>query len=119
MDYTEKHSKALAKIQARRGVQVTLTSETPSSFNAETDELETTPVSVKCYAIELPGDPNEYATNGLTESDPATLFIVPVTYGERPRLHSVVEWAGRERVVRRLFPYQPDGTFLAARVLVV
>lgn len=104
MDYVAKHTKALQKVRDN-GAPVTFSQPYPATGN------------ITGQAVELPGDPEEYQALELIGQEPITLFFVPDVFGDSPALRSVVPWAGKDRVVARIFPIRPDGTMIAARVV--
>jgi hypothetical protein len=117
MSYTATHGRALRTV-TKKGTAVTFTLTTPGTYDETTDTW-STPVTDTCagYAVEMEGDPKEYAD--LITQNPATLFFTPSTFGDLPALDSVGTWAGASRTVKRIFPLRPDGTVIAARVIVV
>lgn len=119
MNYTAKHAQALKKVE-RDGVAVEFKRSTPGVYNPETDtHSPPTEQSVLGFAVELPGDPEEYAELELIPLEPVTLLFVPEVMGETPMQNGQVYWAGKTRTVKQIFPYRPAGVLLAARVIVV
>lgn len=102
MSYTGQHASALARVK-RRGAAVTFTRAGA-----------TTPG----YAVRAKGDPNTYLARSLIESQAPTLFFVPTTYGDTPQLGDVCTWGGVTLTTADVNPIAPDGTTLAARVVV-
>lgn len=79
--------------------------------------LESLAEGLKGWAVELPGSAEEYSALGLTEADAVTLFFVPDLIGYIPDLSSTAAWAGRTRTVQQIFAVRPDGTAVAARLI--
>jgi hypothetical protein len=102
---TEKHGKALSRTR-ERGAPVTF-----YRINSED--------TITGYAVELPGDPEEYAALELIQRNPATLFFVPDHPLQADMIGLFVEWAGRTRIVDKRFPIRPTGVMIAARLIVL
>lgn len=117
MSYAATHTRA-SRTMAKKGAAVTWSLTTPGTYDSETDTY-TTPVTDGCSgsAVEMDGDPAEYAD--LIALNPSTLFFTPTTYGDLPVLESTGTWAGATKTVKKIFPLRPDGTVIAARLVVV
>jgi hypothetical protein len=117
--YAATHARALAAV-ATKGAPVTFTHTTHGAHTPSTDAFSApSVVTVTGKAIEDEGDPEEYRALELIGQSPATLFFVPDTLGQLPPRQSAVSWAGSDRTVREVFPLRPDGTAIAARVVVL
>lgn len=118
MPYVAEHADALQKVD-EKGAPVTFTKETPGTYDAETDEfVGPTQTTVQGHAVEIPGDPEMYEQLELILSQAITLLFVPTTIGQLPSVESTVIWAGKVFTVKEFVPIRPDGTAIAARVIV-
>lgn len=118
MDYTSIHAKALKRVQAK-GAPVSFVKETPGAYDPIEDvTLPPTQEIIDGYAVEVPGDPEEYQTLELIGKGAITLFFVPTTFGEAPALHSTITWAGEVHTIQSVGPIRPAGDLIAARVIV-
>ena len=119
MDYVAKHSSALAKVRDA-GVLVSFDTVTPGVYDPTTDTQDP-PVrsSVEGYAVEIPGDPEEYKALELIPAHPITLMFVPNVLGETPVIGSTITWAGELRTVNQQFPIRPAELTIASRVIAI
>lgn len=118
MSYATDHASALADVTAA-GAAVTFTDKSPGAYaSTGTWTGPATTTSVAGAAIEVEGDPKEYEALSLVQRNPATLFFTPTTYGSLPSLDMAVTWGGVSRLVKRVRPLAPDGTAIAAYVVV-
>lgn len=116
MSYATDHADALADV-TEAGTAVTFSLTSPGTYDATTETYSGgSTTSCAGYAVEMEGDPKEYAD--LITQNPATLFFTPSTFGDLPLIDSVGTWAGLSRTVKRIFPLRPDGTVIAARLVV-
>ena len=119
MDYTSLHTRILATVE-KWGTAVTFSTGGRGTYDSATDTWVATEASgpVTGKAVEVPGDLEEYQSLELIPSQTLTLMFVPDDLGDVPALNSRVTWAGAARTVRAIRPIRPDGTVLAARVMV-
>jgi predicted amidohydrolase YtcJ len=124
MSYSIQHASALASMIAK-GAAVSFRKDAPGTEDPLTGLFTgASSASVAGYAIEVKGDQvadrsEAYLAGEMITQDPATLFFVPSTYGSLPDLGAVCTWSGSERKVKQITPMRPDGTAIAARVVVV
>lgn len=120
MDSASLYAKALGKLKARGAIAVAFTVVTPGAFDPLT-ETDSPPTSstVSGWAVELPGDPEEYAAMELIGTEAITLMFAPDTLGDKPPLGSSIEWAGAARTVKQTFPIRPFGDLVAAKVILI
>lgn len=112
------HLKALRKTTAR-GSAVTFSITTPGEHDPLTDTYgDPTVTTVEGFAVEIPAEPEEYEAFSLTIESSLMLFFVPTIIGQKPAMGSVVTWAGSPRTVKGVLPIRPDGTIIAAKVIV-
>jgi hypothetical protein len=121
LKYEKLHSKSLQRLRKAEGVEVAFVSGGEAVYDPEMDEYTETPEgsSVVGLAVELPGNPEEYAALDLLLYRPITLFFVPYTHGEAPGHASHVFWAGKDRAIKQSFPVRPDGVYIGARLILV
>lgn len=119
MDYSPVHAKALQKVQDK-GAPAVFYLRDPGDYDPDQDKYPdpSETGTVEGSAVELPGDPEEYAAMDLIPTAVLTLFFVPDTFGEAPPLSAVILWAGAKRTVRAIIPIRPAGELIAARVIV-
>lgn len=118
MGYSVEHASALADIRAA-GTDVTFTLTTPGTHSESTGTFSTpTTADVTGSALEVAGDPRQYAELGLTSHQSATLLFAPDTYGDTPSLNAQVLWGSDLYTVKAVKPLRPDGTAILARVVV-
>lgn len=116
--FSERLHTAVLKTVRNKGTAVTVTRASDEVYD-ETDSVASGSSSdISGYAVEILGDPEEYAATELVGSAPATLWFVPETPGSLPTLRSTVPWAGETKTVRAAYPVRPDGTGIAARLVV-
>jgi|SRR5690606_12254112 len=119
VNYEAKHAKALKKVQ-NGGAPVTFTKTVPGSYDPVTQEhTQPSEITVSGSAVEIPGDPEEYAASDLIPRNPVTLIFVPAERGQELEQNMVCEWAGLNRSVFQRFPIRPDGVVIATRVILV
>lgn len=118
MSYAADHASAFADVSSA-GAPVTWALTTPGTYTAATDSYGT-PSTASCpgVAIEVDGDDREYRDLELIALNPATLFFVPTTLGDKPALGALGSWGGSTRVVKRIRPIAPDGTAIAMYLVV-
>lgn len=111
------YSRALTKTR-KNGAAVTFQLEIPGTHIPATDTF-TSPstVTVPGFAVEIPGDPEEYAQYGLTIEQAITLFFVPYPSGVKPELQSTLVWSGTKYTLAYVVPIRPDGDFLGGRLI--
>jgi hypothetical protein len=117
-NYAPDHAAALADV-ADAGADADFTFENPGTLDEATGlytSASTTTVSGK--AIQTKGESKTYDRLGLKQSEAPTLFWVPDTLGQLPLPDYRITWGSRNLVVRDVDPIAPDGTALAARVVV-
>ena len=116
-DYTGDYTSALADVQAA-GSAVTF-SPVGGAFTPGTGVIGASAVSaVSGYAISSKNNPLTYARLSLSEAEAQTLFFVPSTYGAAPALASTVSWGGVTYAVKDVATVAPNGTAIAARVVI-
>lgn len=119
--YISDHRDALSDVKAA-GSAVTFRKVVPEHYDPDSDT--TVPeavVTVSGYAIKRRAkadDLRKYRRLELIESEAPYLFFVPNVYGTIPLLGSTVEWMGSLHTVRDCDPVAPDGTAIAAYVVV-
>jgi hypothetical protein len=119
MTYAAEHADALAMV-AEAGASVTFTLTIPGTYDAATDTWTGGSTStVTGDAIRTRGNPERYKALELIESESPALLFTPDTYGDLPALNSTVSWNSTTYTVRDVDPIAPDGTAIAARVIVV
>lgn len=118
MDYVALHASLLQRLK-KLGTAVTVGSaDSGAVYNPSTDSWTGGAVNdIPGFAVEVPGDPEEYQTLELITAQPATLLFVPVTFDSTPALGMGVTWAGTARTVRAVRPIRPDGRFVGGRLL--
>jgi hypothetical protein len=118
MSYASDHADALAALQSA-GARLTFTLKSPGEYDALTDtRTEPEVLEAKGAAMEVKGDPEEYAALGLIRSSSVTLLFAPSTYGLAPDLAGYsVTWGGKEYVVKSTEPLAPDGNAILTRVV--
>lgn len=117
-NYAETHAGALADV-ADAGAAVTFSLTTPGTYDAATDTYTTpTTATVAGFAIEVAGDPDTYKALSLVRSSAPSLFFTPSTYGALPAVGYTVTWNSIVYTVRDVSPLSPDGTPIAATIVV-
>ena len=81
--------------------------------------IEFEPIGMTGYAVEIPGDPIEYANLQLVEREPVTIWFVADMLGDEPPLNSTFDWNGRQKTVYSRMPIRPDGVALVIKVIAV
>lgn len=118
MTYAPDHKGALADVAAS-GAAVTFTRRNPGTHNPLTETFTTSgTTSVAGRAIKTRSNPRQYEALKLVQTEALTLFFVPTTYGDMPTPGMQCTWAGQTHTVRDVDPVAPDGTVIAARVVV-
>jgi hypothetical protein len=122
-DYTDKYLQMLEKVTSK-GADVSFDEgKAESTFDPLTDTFTghatAPPTAVTGKAVEIPGDPEEYAVLQLIAQSPATLLFVPDRMGQTPADNSICLWGGVLRSVKQVFPIRPAGTVIGARVICV
>lgn len=117
-DYTQTHADALADV-ADAGASVTFTFTSPGTYDATTDTWSTpTTTTVTGSAVEVKGNPDTYERLSLVHSSAPSLFFTPDTYGSLPRPGYTVTWNSIAYTVKDVDPLAPDGTPIAATIVV-
>ena len=96
----------------------------PGTYDAATGTY-TSPVTttITGSAIEVKGNPQQYAALGLTQSGAPTLLFTPTDYELQSYTDEFVlpgdqvEWNGQPFTVKAVFPIAPDGIVIMARVI--
>lgn len=118
MNYTADHAGALADL-TEAGAAVTFTLTSPGMYSEATDTFASSGVTtVAGYAIEVPGDPRQYAALELIQRDARTLLFAPSTVGSTPALGAALTWAGATFTVQSVQRVAPDGTAILSTVVV-
>jgi hypothetical protein len=116
--YASDHAGALLDV-TEAGSAVTFTRTNPGTYDATTDTYSSPSTStVTGDAIQVAGNPEQYKALELIESEAPTLFFTPDTYGQLPELGDTVVWNSVTYTVRAKQPIAPDGTAIAARLVV-
>lgn len=117
-DYTTDHADALADV-TDAGAAVTFTLQSPGTYNESTDTWTTgATTTVSGYAVEVKADPDTYERLSLVRSQAPSLFFTPTTYGDLPTPGYSVPWGGKTYTVKDVAPLSPDGTAIAATVVI-
>jgi hypothetical protein len=75
--------------------------------------------SIAGYAVQDSGGFKEYYAQGLIEATDEVLFFVPSSSGSVPDPgYTLSGFGDAEFVTKRVFPLSPNGTAIAARVVV-
>lgn len=117
-DYSADWADALAAV-TESGADADFTFEDPGTLNEATglhSSASTTTVSGK--AIQTRGNPKTYDRLSLKQSEAPSLFWVPDTMGELPLPNYSITWGGRALKARDIDPIAPNGTAIAARIVV-
>lgn len=118
MGYAATHANALATAK-RKGEAVTFSLANPGTHTPSTGTFSGAATStVTGYAVRSRGDPKVYEALKLTPREAPTLFFVPSTYGQLPAMNAKVPFESVTYTVRSIDPIAPDGTAIAARVVV-
>lgn len=117
--YATEHADALEAISAA-GDMVVVT-DVQKTYTAATDSIVDTPSYISGYAVEVPGDPEQYQGLGLVEQRPRTLVFVGEFYvaEQAPAVGDTIEWDGADWTIRHATPVRPDGTPIVTRLVVV
>lgn len=117
-NYASDHSDALATV-ADAGAAATFTLTSPGTYDESTGTWSTpTTSTVTGSAVEVGGDPDTYERLSLIRSSAPSLFFTPDTYGSLPTVGYTVTWGGVSYTVKDVLPLSPDGTAIAATILV-
>jgi hypothetical protein len=108
---------AMASVPADLKARVTFTREIVVNDPATGTSSVSTVATISGTAVGVPGDPDEYEALGLVLSKARTLVFVPDTAGEYPDERYAIVWAGESYDVKSSRPTAPNGTALAARVV--
>lgn len=112
------HADALATVQ-EDGVAVGFMGEEPGALNEGTGEFGPSVLTtMPGFAIRKQGDPEQYQALELDPNDSPTLFWVPTTYGDTPKLGMRCLFSGGSYSVRSVEPLAPDGVTIAANVII-
>jgi hypothetical protein len=110
---------SLAGALARKGAAVTFSQTTPGTYDGTTglwsDDVT---VTVSGTAMQIEGNPEQYAALGLIQSANPTLLFRPAVVGVLPSLGMTVVWGGAPLTVKDVEPLAMNGTATAARVRV-
>lgn len=102
------------------GAPVTFTLTTPGTYDETTgNHSSPTEVTVKGHAVQDEGDPVRYRELELIESEAPTLLFAPNVIGTLPAVGSSVSWGGAGFKASDIAPIAPDGTAIAASIIVV
>jgi hypothetical protein len=116
--YGSTHARA-STVVVGAGASVTFTLATPGTYDATTDTYSApSTASVAGAAIRVAGDPKQYRALALVEEEAPTLFFTPTVFGQLPAPGYSVTWSGLTFVTRAVRPIAPDGTAIAARIVV-
>lgn len=108
---------SLAGVVARKGAPVTFTHATPGTYDPATDRITGGSVeTVTGVAMQIEGNPEQYAALGLIQSENPTLLFKPTTVGQMPVLGSTVVWGADTLTVKDVEPEAMNGTAKSARV---
>lgn len=118
MGYAATHASALATAK-RKGEAMTFTLANPGTHSPTAGTFSSASTStVAGYGVRSRGDPKVYEALKLTPREAPTIFFVPSTYGQLPALNSKVPFESVTYSVRSIDPIAPDGTAIAARVVI-
>jgi hypothetical protein len=118
MSYNGQHAGALALV-TRKGASVTFTRRSPGTHTATTGRFASaSSSSIAGSAVQVASEPEQLRALSLVETDAPTLFFVPSTYGQMPDELDEVTWNSLTYRVRAIQRIAPDGTAIAARVVV-
>lgn len=118
MSYSATHASALRSVTSK-GSAVTFTTTDPGTYDATADTFASASSStVAGYAIQVGGNPLTYQALSLVQGQAPSLFFVPSTFGNLPAIGDAVTWASDTYVVKDVQPLQPDGTAIAATVVI-
>lgn len=119
-DYAATHARA-RRLVGRKGAPVVFTSTSGGTYDPLTPTTETGAMArtVSGSAARVAGDPLRYQALELIPSEAPTLEFVPDVYGAMPPLGASVVFGGLQYIVRDVEPIAPDGTAIAARIVVV
>lgn len=108
---------SLRGVLMRKGAAVTFSTETPGTYNPETDvQAPSTTSTISGYAMRIAGDPDEYARLGLVQSEHPMLSFEPDTPGSLPALGWTVVFGGETLVVEDVNPCAMNGTATSAHI---
>lgn len=94
-------------------------SRTTQTYTPTTGTMTSATTTVVGNAVRVRGDAEVYKSLGLIQSEAPTLFFTPTTYGQCPQPGDTVNWSSTTYTVRDVNPIAPDGTVIAARVVIV
>lgn len=118
MTYATTHARAKT-IVVGAGAAVTFTLTTPGTYDSTTDTYSApSTASIVGSAVRVAGDPQQYKALELVEEEAPTIFFTPTTFGQLPAPGYSVTWGGLTFVTRAVRPISPDGTAIAARIVV-
>jgi hypothetical protein len=118
-DYRTDHQEALQDMR-NDGSPVLFGSDSPGTYDPGSDTWTGSSKStVEGFAIEVPGDPDEYEALRLTLQNPITLQFVPTTFNTSPAQGQTLVWAGLKRTVKSVRHVRPAQETIAARVVLV
>jgi hypothetical protein len=117
--YAADHASALADVR-EAGAAVTFTRKTPGTLDEATGlHASASATTIAAYAIDaFAGSGKTPGVPVLKENEELALFCVPVTIGQLPAPSDTVTWNSITYIVRRVLALQPDGTPIAATVMV-
>ena len=118
--YAPQASSALATLR-RKGAAVTFTQTLPGTFDPATETYSGgSVVTVSGFALrDTGGDPRRWAALSLIQSEaPRLFFTTSGTMGTLPALGATVVWGSTTYTVRDVDPLEPDGTAIAAYIIV-
>lgn len=117
-DYSAVHAGALAKVRDK-GAPVTFRKRTAGEYDPLTDETQPpTEELVAGYAVEIPGELEEYDAYNLSPSKTIMLFFIPTVFGQLPAIGATVGWAGVTHTVEAIIPLRPAGVPVGGKVMV-
>lgn len=118
VDYTSIHANALSAVQGA-GASVTFSLTTPGTYDSATDTWSSpSTLTVTGSAVQIAGDPDTYDRLKLIRSIAPSLFFTPDTLGDLPAPGYKAAWASDNYVVRDVQPLAPNGTAVAATVVI-
>lgn len=110
---------SFAGLLARKGAPVVFSHGTSGTYDAATDiTTGGSVVEVTGTAMQIDGNPEQYAALGLIQSENPTLLFRPAVIGVLPVLGSTVAWGGETLTVKDVEPLAMNGVATAARVRV-
>lgn len=119
MDYRAKHAEAYRKIKDK-GSRVVFERGVAGEYDELTDTFsEGVDSEVPGYAVEIPGDPEEFEALELIGKNPVTLMFAADVFGAIPNLNDTVSWAGRKGTVHSLQPLRPAEVVVTTKVILL